>query len=811
MKKILFNLGLIISIFIFAQILYAFNPKLEFDILDIDFKGVCSNSRAVVAYGDYFTNTLVSTDKGKTWSHKMILSLFNTLNKLVVYNDIFYGIADSSIIVKSSDGIHWSSFFNPINEKFIDIAADSNYIYLVSAEKNKIFVLDMNAQSIETLPFDYEVTEIFSFNNNLFIGTSSGQIIIMNFQKYSVSILNVAKFGKKIQKFIADENRIYFVVDTTLCTLNKDFTSAELVLANAPLNFTIRKGEIYYLKNEITYVFSRIARWIGFYRYNKNLNQFVKVNNDNLNRYIENFDTFLPNFELKFSFIDDDNIIVVSANKTILMSTNGGKNWELRCFLVPGYGTDLIFVLNNYIWKAMGKMILRSTDFGVTWLPQKADSLFIISLASIGTIRFIFFDTSGKGCIVNSVNYYYSDSTRNFGILLTNDYGENYKNKYYKLGDKVQLDWLGIAENYLSEMIKFKDRFVLKRVNWQNLNAGRKPYSHLEFYDTNFTFTDSRRFNDTVLLKILYLGNPDTLFGYFWTGTYSDTAFAYYKDIKSWIGYTCDGYNWEKLFDVDVNEYYYKVWSTPYGPVGVLERYYDSTLAQAKSFFVDVQKRKTVTLFNKYYKMEEYDFYNYPIVDLFTIANDKVFYSEDIDKSPILVCDLSSQELPNWKPTNIFEPFFVRFNNELSLSPFLTATDSIFYFFIATPLGSAFLVKATIRDSMPSAVEEEGVTNKFFELDRIFVQVQPPFPQPASNFVKAKIYIEQFNDIYPEFFKLYDISGNPLQLPLKVTLEKLSPFLFLANIDVSSLPNGIYFVRYTKQETEFFFPIIVYR
>lgn len=148
-------------------------------------------------------------------------------------------------------------------------------------------------------------------------------------------------------------------------------------------------------------------------------------------------------------------------------------------------------------------MILRSTDYGVTWLPQKADIILIISLSSNLGIRYIFFDSNGKGCIVNELGFYYPDSSRNFEILYTDDFGENYRG-----GQNKGLRWLGIGANSDAEIVKLKNQFILKRVNWHNIFEGKKSFSHLEFFDTDFSNTGFRLFNDTVFTKFSFLTIP---------------------------------------------------------------------------------------------------------------------------------------------------------------------------------------------------------------------------------------------------------------------------------------------------------------
>ncbi len=134
MKQVAFYL-LVVSILhcIYFSVLYSESAITEYQLLEVDFYGICSNSRAVVAYGDN-SNILISTDKGESWSQKAISgNLVSNFNKLTVVNDIFYGIIDSTVIVKSEDGFNWSKHYKPVSSKFIDISADTNFVYLLSS------------------------------------------------------------------------------------------------------------------------------------------------------------------------------------------------------------------------------------------------------------------------------------------------------------------------------------------------------------------------------------------------------------------------------------------------------------------------------------------------------------------------------------------------------------------------------------------------------------------------------------------------------------------------------------------------------
>jgi hypothetical protein len=502
---------------------------------------------------------------------------------------------------------------------------------------------------------------------------------------------------------------------------------------------------------------------------------------------------------MEFKFVTDSVIIAVSMNKTLLISKNKGRNWELVSYFP--YPLSQMFVQGKYLWGLRQRSIFRSSDFGVTWLPQKVDSLFIKCLSSINFSVLVFFDKSGKGFVVNNIEFHYPDSSKNFDILFSYDFGESYRGG---MNDNLYSLQFSAGGYPPLELLKFKNSFVVNTVAWNNIFKRKTPFSSVSFYDTNFNQVWWRGFNDTILYKTFLTDNSDTLYGVFVKATVSDTAFFFVKDVSYWIGYTTNGYFWTKLFDLDINEFYQgMLGSTSNGFICYRDNVYESSGREIKILFINVKERKTSLILNKYFTKEEPESKLAQILVLSYIYN-KIFYADYID-SVVYVYDFTETN-PGWKRTNAFDEILNKFNYNCDIGNLISATDSIFYL----NLTKNYFAKATIKKEGASKVEDSSAEGGLV-LNKLFVQTLPPFPQPASSFVKAKIYIEGFREIEPEHFELCDISGNALTNAIKTSVDKLSPFLFEAIFDVSGLPNGIYFVRYTKTEESFSFPIMIYR
>lgn len=805
MKRFVLHSNFFVLIYFLLTItLLSSDAITEYQLVFMDLYGTVSNSKAVVIWGEN-CNILISTDKGESWSQKAIVgNLVSNINKIKVVDETFYGLIDSTIIILSNDGLSWSKYSIPVDDKFADITADESFLYLLNSDKNKVYMLTRTGfLLVDSINLDYRATELFSFNSTTFLGTDQGKLIIFNKSNEKVE-LDLTSIGNYIYNFFPDDGKVYFTVGTTLCFFNDIDNTVNVILQNAPSNCVVKNGEIYSVKVETYFIFNKyLNKWISFYKYDKEQKQFLKVNSDTIYHFIEQMNLFLPVSNLNINFIDNNRIIIATRNKTIIMSKNGGKNFELISF-IPKINRPPK-VLNNYLWAINSKTVFRSTDYGITWLPQKADSLFIVNLNSMKGFTFFYFDSSGKGFIVNDLEYYYPDTNRNFEILYTNDFGENYVR-----GENKKLVWLKLARGE-TQIVRFKDKFILKQYSISNIDNNKLPFSHFEFFDTNFTATGYRLFNDTILYKIFFLGNTDTLFGYFVKGNFSNISqLVSDTTLTTWIGYTTDGINWYKLFDTELSYFSQTIDETSKGLVCFNERVYDSLFIQYKIHFIDVKNRKTILLLNREIPFEVINFFDYPTIQFYNIERDRILYSDYLD-STLYVCDVSEQIVPKWEKSNFLDTLFKYFGWEniyLPLRVFLASKDSILFFFVSTPNGSNF-VRVIIDDSNVNNVVDEN--ERGGSLNKLFVQTLPPFPIPAKNLVKTKIYIEKFQEIEPEYFRIYDINGKLVDNPVNISVEKLLPFLFEASFDVSNLPNGVYLIRYVKPESQFMFLIVVDR
>jgi len=251
MKKVIWVL-----IFVFLPFFNSFAYKVDFQILNIGLKGICNNSNAVVIYGE-FANILVSKDKGENWEQIALgEGITNTIEKIITFDETFWGIKDSSKLIKSFDGIKWFEYPIPTNYRFVDISVDTNLIYLLTSQMNKIFVLDTNFNLLDSLEISYPATEIFSSSKKLFVGTNQGKFYELqyNYKEWIINENDVSSMGTKVYNFQSDNGKFYLNIDSDFYRFNEikpeNFSIYDLSgsKVNKPFSVSIEKLSPFYYK-----------------------------------------------------------------------------------------------------------------------------------------------------------------------------------------------------------------------------------------------------------------------------------------------------------------------------------------------------------------------------------------------------------------------------------------------------------------------------------------------------------------------------------------------------------------------------------
>ena len=117
------------------------------------------------------------------------------------------------------------------------------------------------------------------------------------------------------------------------------------------------------------------------------------------------------------------------------------------------------------------------------------------------------------------------------------------------------------------------------------------------------------------------------------------------------------------------------------------------------------------------------------------------------------------------------------------------------------PIFKMNLVKLTLNK--PTIVENESI-----EYKRTWLYATNPFPQPAKNIVRSRVYWNSAFNIEDASIKVYDIFG--MQVPqAQIDIEKEQAYSALLTWDCSLMPSGIYFIHIIMNGETKSIPVVV--
>jgi photosystem II stability/assembly factor-like uncharacterized protein len=106
--------------------------------------------------------------------------------------------------------------------------------------------------------------------------------------------------------------------------------------------------------------------------------------------------------------------------------------------------------------------------------------------------------------------------------------------------------------------------------------------------------------------------------------------------------------------------------------------------------------------------------------------------------------------------------------------------------FACSPEG---LFKAKISDFGITEVEKPKIENINY------LYCYPPYPVPATNFVRSLIYWDTSLDIENDDIAVYDIFGNKVAGKEKITIDKQNAYSGILSWNCTNVPDGIYLIR----------------
>jgi len=112
--------------------------------------------------------------------------------------------------------------------------------------------------------------------------------------------------------------------------------------------------------------------------------------------------------------------------------------------------------------------------------------------------------------------------------------------------------------------------------------------------------------------------------------------------------------------------------------------------------------------------------------------------------------------------------------------------------------------KITLKKDTTTSVEELDVryyTTHFYAME--------PYPLPAHNIVKSKLYWDGSFDLYQAIDGVYDTMGNKIEGKQRISLKDLGKATAEMVWECSGVPSGIYFIVVRHSGRADTIPVIV--
>lgn len=359
------SLSLIITVISFSHV---FSQTLldDFDYWRVHthFNGSAYNGRSILVFGDYGIITR-STDGGQNWTQTALPDSFN-IKSIVNIGLRYFGVLNRKYAIKSVDNGESFLLYDFGNVNFFKALPYNDNIYFLSDKK--IFVCNANLDVIKEYPIASDTSQIdFTIaGDDLIYTAGKGKLTVINLLTEKITNVNLQNLGicndcPIPTNLFSASNIIYFVLDTALYSYD---------MANVKLSFTTNQIAHYAASNgELFNIYSFMATdlmldSLYFNRINKSNRTSSRINKTENDRYI----SFLSFNNL--NFLSKDTVIAVGNDLLIYISYDRGRTWLLKSHFKETANL-LRLDSKNAVGTGQYAKFIKTTDGGITWLPQK--------------------------------------------------------------------------------------------------------------------------------------------------------------------------------------------------------------------------------------------------------------------------------------------------------------------------------------------------------------------------------------------------------------------------------------------------------
>lgn len=328
------------------------------------YNGSANNGGSILVYGDYGVITR-SVDGGNTWTQTALPDSFNIVGLANIGYD-YFGALDRNYAIKSTDNGKSFQMVDFGNYNFHKVLIYKENVCLLS--ENKVFVCNKDFDILKeyTAASDTSAMDAAIAGDILYYSSGKGKLTAINLANHNISQISLQNLGLCSNcaipaNFFSDGNTIYFSLDNSLYSFNGS-AGTFIFEPDTTARFAANNGELYCIYTK-TFTDMQLDS-LYFMKINKSEKNAARINKAENDRYI----SYL-NFQ-NLRFISKDTVVATGKDMLIYMSYDKGKTWILKSHLVSSYSMH-IFDANNAIKIGSYIKFFKTTNGGVTWLPQK--------------------------------------------------------------------------------------------------------------------------------------------------------------------------------------------------------------------------------------------------------------------------------------------------------------------------------------------------------------------------------------------------------------------------------------------------------
>lgn len=783
------------------------NPPIAVQRLSEDYNGIVTNGDVILVYGNNGVVTY-SNDNAESWE-QVCLGEFNHIRKMFYIDGKFYALTPNSIFVGTNDCKIWTQKRFSNEEQFLDFTFIENFFYIIA--KNKIYKIekDLATQLEVFLEFDEftSLSEIVSLSNFLFVIESEYYIFkidretkqidtidvhpqhgsftnrdLVNLKVINSDLYVLMKYSMQSKPEFAFENVKHKLIASKDLGKNWEFVTDNIRVST---EYVVDNEQTYFLSPKIIDFTANEKGWnVRYYHINSN-NGLTEINSaDTIDKWIPfvqgsgNLNTFGVT---QLNKINDNLLLAVGPNKTILKSLNGGLNWKLVSYFKPLSQTFTVSTKISFlgrdsilIFSEREPFLFLSSDGGATFKPLFSKNIPDIPIYP----NFIQRDNNSFIIFSNYAAYpeksYLSDT---IFIFFTKDMGASFVRKELKmpLDTSFQNAIPHIGTAFFSST---KDTLVIV-VSFLAYTPPDPPYLHILF---------DRTMN--------YIG------GFYLNSNYEDYLYedsAIYA-IKGRAVYRSRdlGRNFELIASSLSSSYYNN--KADYLFNGFLK---NSGKIRNKLVLYKSQPQKNWILFldKSTLQVDSFEVTQYGLVfniadSIFFLSSNEILYFKNENNK------ISPGERFDTKSFVSEDLIFQSYEESNNQSYLLFYKPNVGTSSIGDKISEFNIARITLSPKNFLPVDYEP------EKDDIYIYSSPPLPNPSNSIITINLYWDKLGGNDNITFSLYDILGKSIDIE-RYDIIQTSSNSAIVKFDFSLIKSGIYYLSISVDKKAILFPIII--